>query len=398
MTIYILPENRDKFSKLVARASKHLESAPKITYSEPVEKTKITRHVWNDEDGCGVRKFKEVVTVIVVTIDEITSGDWVLVADVLFNESIVTMENAKYYGAIPAVYGLHYFKCDYCGHTHNNRAKSHIVYNTKTGEWKQIGTSCGKKMFKGGDICAFSVKLNEIIDISGGCFDYGFADWCNRVPEHSWKIAYSIDDIISRVVEYRKTISTEWEKAEKVDRGTWVGGSTNKLLEMGKCEPANTDYINAVKAFVGRLEGKKVVNFYGEIGDDFNGKIKTAFDAGYILKADFYTVFFAVKMYEDSISSGDWEKQVSVYKVGEKYAFVGCELITRDEYEDVYGRGWYCKFKTTGGIVITKTFSNWDGFESQFKNDNDTYSFKARVDYINAKNHTVKLGGRVSKL
>lgn len=401
MTVYIFPEMREKFLKLIARASKHLAVAPKVTVSGPVTKTKVTRHVWRDDDGVGERKIKEVVTVLEITIDEITSGDWVLVSDVLFNEGFLTMENGRYYANIPESLGLNYKKCDYCGHTHANRAKAHIVYNTVTGEWKQIGTSCGKKMFKGGDICRFTVELYKCVDISGGCMDFGFADWCAGVPDHSWKIAYNVDDVIARVVMYRKEVCAEWEKAERINRFERVGGTTEKLLSFRDVsrDEIPQSYIDAVKGFVARLESKPVLNGWGDVEDDFNGKIKAAFEPGYVLKSDFYAVFFAVKMYDDSLTIEDWKTRVSAtYKVGEKYAFVGCELVNKEYYEDVYGAGYFCKFTTTDGITITKTFSNWDGFDSQFRNENGTYSFMARVDYINNNKRTVKLGGRVSRI
>ena len=138
MTAYILPEFKEKFEKLINSASRHLERKPTITFSEPMTKTKHTYINWKCDGEHGQNKYKEVITVIEVTIDDITSGDWVLVANVFFKEGIVGMVSGKYYKDIPSHLGLDYAKCDYCGHTHPNRTKSHIVYNTKTGEWKQI--------------------------------------------------------------------------------------------------------------------------------------------------------------------------------------------------------------------------------------------------------------------
>lgn len=400
MTIYIFPENKDKFLKLVARATKHLSVAPQITVSGPVEKVRHTRHVWKDDDGMGYRDYKSTVTVLEITMDAITSGDWVLVANVYYNENVVTMENTRYFANIPAKYGLKYFKCDYCGHTHRNRTESYIVYNTVTGEWAQIGTTCGKKMFKAGDVCRFAVELRKVVDISGGCMDFGFNDWSARIPDHYWKKAYNVDDIIARVAMFRKEVSPEWEKAVQISRFERTGGTTEKLMAFRDVtrDEIPAEYIDAVKVFVAGLESKKVLNGWGDVEDDFNGKIKAAFEPGYVLKSDFYAVFFAVKMYDDSLTVGDWREQVAAYKVGEKYAFVGCALVAQEHYDGIYGSGDLCKFLTADGITITKSFSNWDGFESQFKNPDGTFTFKARVDFINEKKRTVKLGGRVGRI
>ena len=403
MTIYILPENKDKFLKAVARASKHLTVAPNITVSGPVEKTQKTFTVWNDEDGQGGRLYKQTVTVLEVTIDDITSGDWVLVADVLFNENIVTLENSKYFCSIPAGLGLDYFRCDYCGHTHKNRTKAHIVYNTVTGKWMQIGTSCGKKMFNEGDICAFTVKLYEVIDISCGCMEEDFGEWCKRIPDHYWKKAWSVQDVMARVVEYRKTVSPEWEKAERTNFGEYIGGTANGLLDIVNAPELPANYFESVKGFVSGLADDTKTEYDPYTGtpyicDGFNTKIKRAFENGFILKADFYTVFFSVKMYEESLTAEDWEKRVACYKVGEKCSFSGLTLVSREKYEDIYGSGYFVKFATADGIIITKSFSNWTGFEYQFKDKDGKYSFKARVDYINTKKRTVKLGGRVGRI
>lgn len=411
MTFYILPENREKFEKLVARASKHLAVAPTVTFSEPMQKTQRTTIAWKCEDERGIDRYTSVVTVLEVTVDDITSGDWVLVADVEYADGFVGMRNSKYYKDIPAHLGLDYIKCDYCGHTHPKRIREHIVYNTVTKEWKQIGTSCGKKMFEAGDICKFTVDLYKYIEQIFSCDpNEGWGGFCRSIPDNSWKKAYNIDSIVSAVLAYRKEVNPEWEKVYYEGEGrnaTKVPGTTTKLLEFFQ-ENANRltvdeVYCEKLRSFVSSLKNDDEIETDRYNGtqyrrEGFNSKIKSAFDAGYVLNQDFYTVFFAVKRYEESLTEGDWQKTAAQFTVGEKKEFRNLSLLSKDFYEDFYGNGWFCKFSSPDGVTITKTFSNFDGFDADFKNEDGTYSFIARVDYINDRKRTIKLGGRVSRI
>lgn len=402
MIAYIFPEMKDKFTKLVARASKHLSVAPTITYSEPMTKKKVTYTNWHIGGEHSTDKTVEFVTVIEVSVDDITSGDWILVANVFYKESVVGMVNAEHYKDIPANMGLRYTKCDYCGHTHPNRTRAHIIYNTVTGEWKQIGTSCGKKMFRSGDLCQFTVELYKVIEcVIGYCDGADWMGWCSRVPDHSWEVGYSIDSVIAAVVGYRKEVNPEWEKAYVLSNGERVNGTTHALrayYESRSDLVIDEAYCSKVRAFVDALPDDKWYNDYYERYEGFNYNIKRAFEAGYIKPVDLYTVFFAVKMYDESLTEGDWEKVAAQFKVGEKREFRSLTLESKTFYDDIYGSGWFCKFSTSDGVTLTKSFSNFDGFEAGFKNEDGTYSFAARVDFINNRKRTIKLGGRVSKI
>lgn len=411
MKFYILPEYRDKFEKQVKRASKHLTTAPSVTFSEPMEKERIDVMVWKDEDGVGRKKYKTMITVIEVTIDDITSGDWILVANVFYDEGIVGMCNAKHFKDIPAHFGLDYAKCDYCGHTHHNRNKAHIVYNTVTGEWKQIGTTCGKKMFENGDVCKFIVNLYNVFDISMGCSDDDWGGWCGRIPDHHCQIAYNVDELLAAVTGYRKDVNAEWEKTYWKGEGlnaTKVSGTTKKLLDYYQDHSdalvPDMEYNGKVRAYVATLpnddryddlDGLPQNNYMVE---GFKSGIKRAFEDGFVLNKDFCKVFFAVKMYEESLTKGDWEKQAAAYTIGEKARLAMAVLVEKWFYNDYYGSGWGAKFKTADGMVFQKSFSNWDGFENKFKNEDGTYSFQARVDYINNNKRVIRLGGPASKI
>ena len=402
MRVYILPELREAFEKKVKEASKHLACPPKMTFSEPMEKTKKTIVATKFEGEVDVRKYREVVTVIEVDMDEITSGDWVAVADVHYHEGIVGIVSSKYYKDIPEQFGLDYAKCDYCGGIDHDRKLSHIVYNTKTGEWKQIGSSCSKKMFNAGDICKFTIKLYEVFQQTLACVGDGeWGGWCGRVPDHSWQKAYNIDQIISAVVGYRKDVNPEWQKAERDNRGRKIGeGTTDLLLEYyaKRVEKLVIDeeYNKKVRDFVETLPDDHGYNEWeGETG--FNCKLKQAFEAGFIQNKDFYTAFFAVKMYEDSLTAPEFEEKVKGLEKGSYVDLVGAKLVDKFEDEGYYGWVTVARFEYNG-VMFSKSFSNWCSTEASYKKEDGKFYFSAPVDYINRKKREVRLCGSCRKL
>ena len=390
---------KEKFAKQVERASKHLEVAPIVTFSEPMMKKETT--IMNfGQDGC--HKNVRMVEVIEVDIEQITSGDWKLVADVLYHEGILGMVDAGLYKAIPKNLGLEYDRCDYCGHRHGNRKEASIVYNTKTREWMQIGTACGKKMFRCGDICKFFVDLYKIIDMCGGCSMEGFGGWCAKLPDTAWKQAFSIDSLIPAVVNYRKEFGVNWEKPvyeecgrklEKVKEGT-TELFKEKFVEGALNGEANMEYGKKVKAFVEALPYDMDLDGVNEEG--FNTKIKRAFENEYIQLFEIYTVFFAVQNYEDSLTAGDWDKVASRFHVDQYADINGAKVLSNEHYEDMYGGGWLFKFDC-GGVIFSKTFSTLAAAD-KFKGEDDTYSFSAKVYYINNRKREIKLGGRARKI
>lgn len=400
MKVYILPENKELFEKKFKQASKHLAVMPNITFGYVETKQKEILINWSCDGEHGVDKYKRVIDVIPVEIEEITSGDWVLVADVHYDEGIVGMVNSKLYKDIPSRFGLGYDKCDYCGHTHRNRVKAHIVYNTATGEWKQIGTACGKKMFEAGDICKFTIKLYEVFQQTIACVgDENWGGWCAKIPDHSWQKAYFIDSVIAAVVSYRKEVNPEWEKTYWENKYTKVPGTTTKLRDYFDSHEdfvIDAKYNAKVKAFVDTLVGGSKQDEWGDSELDFNGKIKVAFDDGYILPRDFYTVFFAVKMYEESLTRGDWDKVAAGFQVGQKVEIRNAKVVSKDFEEGCYGTAWFVKFDF-GGVILTKSFGHIGTLEN-FEQKDGTYSFMARVDYINNNKRTIRLGGRFSRI
>lgn len=399
MKVYILPDMREKFAKQVERASKHLEAKPKVTYSEPMMKRETTILNFRED---GVKKNVRMVEVIEVEIEEITSGDWKLVADVLYRDGIVGMVDAGLYKSIPERLGINYIKCDYCGHTHPNRKEASIVYNTKTGEWKQIGTTCGKKMFRGGDLCQFYISLYNVIDMCGGCTSEGFGSWCAKLPDNTWRQGYSIDCLIPAVVNYRREFNDKWEKPiyeevgrkwEKVKEGTteifkekFLSGALNGEVDNG--------FIQKVKSYVDSLPWDEWEDGINEEG--FNTKIKRAFENEYIQLFDIYTVFFAVKNYEESLTEGDWEATASKFPVGEWATLRGAKLTDKQVYDDIYGMVITATFEC-GGVTFRKDFSSMDTFEKKFKEEDGTYTFSAEVKYISDRKRYIGLGGRVKK-
>ena len=351
----------------------------------------------------GYQKSVRMVEVIEVDIEQITSGDWKLVADVLFHDGIITMVDASLYKNIPSHLGLDYAKCDYCGHKHSNRKEASIVYNTKTGEWMQIGTSCGKKMFRSGDLCKFFVKLYEIIDMCGGCSVEGFGGWCAGLPDLAWKRAFSIDSLIPAVVSYRKQFGEKWEKPvyeevgrklEKVKEGT-TEVFKEKFMEGLLSEGADASYVEKVKAYVASLPYDMDGDEINEEG--FNTKIKRAFENEFIQLFEIYTVFFAVKSYEESLTAGDWEATAAKFPVGEYAVLRGAKIVKKQMVETIYGDVLNVVFEC-GGVTFRKEFSSMATFEEKFKGEDGTYSFSARVKYISNRNRIIGLGGAVKRI
>lgn len=403
MKVYILPEFRESFQKKVAEASKHLACPPKMTFSEPMEKTKKTIVATKCDGEVDFKKYKEVVTVIEVDMDEITSGDWVAVADVHYHEGIVGMVSSKYFEDIPKQFGLDYAKCDYCGGIDHDRKLSHIVHNTKTGEWKQIGSSCSKKMFNAGDICKFTIKLYEVFQQTIACVgDEEWGGWCGRIPDHSWQRAYNIDEIVSAVVGYRKDVNPNWEKAERNSRGYKIGEGTTDLLlayyEKRVDELViDEEYNRKVREFVESLPDDHGYDDWLAEDTGFNWKLKKAFEDGFIQSKDFYTAFFAVKMYEDSLTAPEFEEKVKGMEKGSYIDLVGATLIERFECEGYYGWSTIAKFEYNG-VVFTKSFSNWSSTETSYKKEDGKFYFSAPIDYINRKKREVRLCGSCRKL
>ena len=397
MKAYIMPDKVAEFKKKALNASKHLEHEPKMTFSEPMLKEEVTIHNFGED---GYKKYKRMVEVVEVEIEDITSGDWKLVADVLYRDQIIAMVDAGLYKSIPENLGLTYMKCDYCGRKESERREAHIVHNTKTGEWKQIGTSCGKKMFRSGDICKYFLDLYKVIDMCGGCTSDGFGGWCARIPDTTWLQGFNIESLIPSVVSYRKKHGEKWERPIYDDRGYKLDEGTTGIFKSeflsGELDGEIDEAFNRkIKEYVNSLP----YDMYGEEIDDegFNTKIKRAFENEFIQLHEIYTVFFAIDKYERSLTIGDWHKLTECYKKGDYVDFIGATVIDKELVEGYYGWSHLVRFEYNG-VVFVKSFSNWDSTERSYKREDGKFYFSAPIDYVNDYKREIRLCGSCRKL
>lgn len=392
MKVYILPSEKDKFVHKLSLMSKHLEKMPRVEFSEPKWMKKKTT-VIHDKGWGGIGKEIETIEVIEVTIEDIEQGQWVLVADVFYKEGIVAMLSHKYFKDMPTKFGLDYKACDYCGKNHPNRTKAHVVFNPTTGEWKQIGSTCVSKMFGSEYLNSFTVQLYKVVEVCSGCMDPDLlGGWMARIPDHSWQKAYSVDALLPVVKGYRDEVDKQWKKS-------WFNTETRHK------EPGTTDFLwDYYYENVSRFEldeglSKAVRGFVSSLGDDeFNRDIKQAWEDQYIQKWEIYKVFFALKMYEDSLTVGQWENQKAAFVVGEKINLLNVSVVKKEEGRDEYGYFTYITFKNKEGVLFSKSFTSTSALEIDCKNPDGTYSFSAKCVHIDDRKRMVKLGGRISRI
>ena len=392
MKVYILPSEKDKFVHKLSLMSKHLEKMPRVEFSEPKWMKKKTRVIY-DKGWGGIGKEVETIEVIEVTIEDIEQGQWVLVADVFYREGIVAMLSHKYFKDMPTKFGLDYKACDYCGKNHSNRTKAHVVFNPTTGEWKQIGSTCVSKMFGSEYLNSFTVQLYKIVEVCSGCMDPDLLNgWMARIPDHSWQKAYSVDALLPVVKGYRDEVDKQWQKS-------WFNTETRHK------EPGTTDFLwdyyyeNASRFELDEGLSKAVRGFVSSLADDeFNRDIRQAWEDQYIQKWEIYKVFFALKMYEDSLTVGQWENQKAAFVVGEKINLLNVSVVKKEEGRDEYGGFTYITFKNKEGILFGKSFTSTRALENDCKNPDETYSFSAKCVYIDDRKRMVKLGGRISRI
>lgn len=378
MVIYILPSNVEKFTKKVDRATRHLTHKPNVQFSEPKLMTKRTIV----DSYQGRRTYKEAIQVVEVTIDNITSGDWVPVANVFHREGIVAMVDRDLYSQIPSQYGCSYTMCDYCGRSHRDRVESHIVYNTATKEWKQIGTSCGRQMFHQGDLCSFMVKLGEYIKECGGCMDYEFDNWCDR-PDHSWEKVFTIDTMLQAVKQFREDGNTAWVKSYYDSWNEKCGTTVDFKIWLDKHEIGEVDqeYVDKVKGYVAGLAES-----------DFTGSLKKIFNSELIRPFEVFAPFFAIKMYEESLTKGDWDEAVKDIKAGQPMTFQGVDVKVEMMNNWDGSVTWKAEIDTDN-VTYVKWLSGPSVME-KYRNQDGTYSFSADVRRVDSRRREVYLGGR----
>lgn len=393
MEVFIWPNQVEFFRHKVALMSKHLPRMPKIEFSEPFWAKQYINTIDRDYEGRKVlNRTRNQIQVVKVTIEEIKSEGWILVADIRHKEGITGMVSSKYFSQIPKKFGLDYKVCDYCGKSHSNRTLSHIIYNENTGEWKQIGSTCVSKMFGNDYLNQFVIQMNKVVDLAKGCYcGDDFDNWLSSAPDHSWQIAYKVEDILPFVFEYRKQINSNWEKVYWDDNNERVPGTTDKLWDFYASRKdeikENPVLYCQVLDYVNNLESS-----------EFNDSIKDSFRDGYILWKEVFKVFFAVKMYEDSLTEGDWQEKTKDFEYGKPILLKNVEFVSSEYFwDDYYRTGSYdVTFKNADGIVFLKSFSSTNAYE-KFKNADGTYTFSCPCGRIDNRRRQVILKGRCSK-
>lgn len=401
MTVYITPDKVEEFQKKFNNMVRHFEKQPKVEFSEPKMVDQITYTIINNGWGYygdgrgGHKRTKKVINVIEVTIDEIGQGDWILVADVFYKEGVIKMVSNEHFKNIPIQFGLEYSKCDYCGKIHSNRNKAHIIYNVKTGEWKHIGTSCANKMFEVGKyMSSFTIQLYKLVEEKfGGCCDEMlFKSWISSQPDHYFQDTLAIDWVIPVVVDYRKNVSTLWEKSSyDYEAHCKVPGTTDFLNE----------HFNKISDLVNVDENynKRIKDFIQNLPEgEFNNSIKSSFECEYLQRFEIFKVFFAVKMYEDSLTVETWEGIKKKYPIGECVEIKNGQAQQWTENYGFYGLSWLLVVKDENGQMFCKSVSNQYTFMDKFCNDEGKYNFSAKVTGFDDRRRVVILGGTAKKI
>lgn len=390
MTIYILPDKVDAFKKKLNRMISHLEIKPFVTYSEPTQHKITDLHIYN-KGWDGRRKNVYFLDLIEVSIDGVCQDDWIMVATVFHQEGITQMINTELFKHKPAEFGSNYYKCDHCGRKESRRNTSHIIFNVKTNEWRQVGSTCVNKMFNNGKYLAeFTINLFNCIEENFGCCADNLSSFWGRIPDHYYQQAISVKDLVHCVKDFREAGNTRWNKPEYEGGRKVANGTTTDLNDF-----YNT-WIDNPK--IDNVFYKAVAEFVKGLDDEseFNANIKKAFEAEYIARHEVYIPFFAVKMYLESLNPFDKQCEQQGIKVGEKVAIEG--KIVRRVWEDSYYGGYLVitiRDNKTGLDFVKETSS--PGVFDKYSDDNENVKFTSSVGYINVRKQYIKLSGRISK-
>jgi hypothetical protein len=303
---------------------------------------------------------------------------------------------------MPKEFGLNYTKCDYCGKSHIARTESHVVYNPNTNQWMQVGTACVNKMLNDGKyLSSFIYKVDKIIKVYDGCYSENLGVWCGGKSINIFSQAININAVIPVVAEYRKT-QQNWVKVcyEQTPYGSEkVPGSTDHIAVMLRNiseYPVDEQYNKTIFDFVKNLEAKT----------DFVKEIKQAFEAEYINLYEVSKVFFAIKMYDDSMKVDTFTPAVQANGIeyGIKYNVTGKIEYTQlvDNYdEDGYLPYWapaqyteyYIRDTKSGLLFMVKS----DTIKKFYVNDEIGYSFIVNVGCVSNRKEIIYTKGRLSK-
>lgn len=398
MNFYILPANRKQVENKLNAMVKHFTVKPTITFSQP-KPVDCTRYIVEYE-GSYCNRYT--LDLIEVNIDYVVANDWVLVASIYHRDGIVTKVSDEYFKNMPKEFGLNYTKCDYCGKSHIARTESHVVYNPNTNQWMQVGTACVNKMLNDGKyLSSFIYKVDKIIKVYDGCYSENLGVWCGGKSINIFSQAVNINAVIPVVVEYRKT-QQNWVKVcyEQTPYGSEkVPGSTDHIAVMLRNiseYPVDEQYNKTIFDFVKNLEAKT----------DFVKEIKQAFEAEYINLYEVSKVFFAIKMYDDSMKVDTFTPAVQANGIeyGVKYNVTGKIEYTQlvDNYdEDGYLPYWapvqyteyYIRDTKSGLLFMVKS----DTIKKFYVNDEIGYSFIVNVGCVSNRKEIIYTKGRLSK-
>ena len=171
--MYSIPNN--KLEKLEKIITKYQKKGANITFEKRGEVTeKGTLYVMDHIHHC---QFDEPIDVkctqVFVEGSYIING-WQFVGTIEFTElgNIIRLADSSFEGKVPARY-LHTPKiCEHCGKI-RNRKDTYLIYNSETGEFKQVGSSCLLDYTQGldADKCADIMScLNKVLELSNKDF------------------------------------------------------------------------------------------------------------------------------------------------------------------------------------------------------------------------------------
>jgi len=406
MDFYISPDQREKVEKKINLMLKKFEHKPTVTFSD-VQQVVRTTVIDFGEDG--VQRNSTKINAIHVEISDVTLGEWTLVATVDYQRDMLIICNDKMFKYIPEQYGLKYKKCDHCGSVHEYRIESHILYNTVTSEWMQVGSTCVNKVINGGKyLNGFIIKLYEAIKFYGGCDDMGWSSGGWRPSNRYMMEGIRVKDAFECCLSYMEENGEVWQKS------IWDGcekicDSTNThLMNWFKKNEKNRKQDDALfesvkKYFLGMERGE--TDEYNE--PTLTQQIIDAFENDFIALCELYVAWFAISIYKKHIESADYENLIKSKGIekGMKIDICGT-LLTTNRVEDEYAVGSYYgrpiyyyevsfEDKNTG-LVFKKNVSSVDVIE-KFKCEDGLYRFNADVKYLSLRNCYVGLGGRLRK-
>lgn len=402
MEFYISPETRTNVENKLNKMFKHLSEKPQISFS-PVEKIIKTTIIDQGCDGHSIKRCK--INAIRVEISDIKTGDWTLVATVQYGEQRILMSDSRFFKNIPEKYGLDYLKCDHCGSTHTRRIESHIMYNQKTGEWMQVGSTCVNKMINDAKyINGLAIKLYDLVSLVGGC---GEEDWFSGGWRPSYKYLHEgiyFEEGMEYCLSYMKKHGNVWQKSVW-DYGRKIADGTNDDLIRYMKDPdsektIDQDLLNSVRNYYMGME-RGVDDPYD--GPNLTQKIIDAFNDDFITLNELYIAWFAINNYKNHISSASFKERIDNLGItkGTEYEFCG-NLECFNKFETYNWRGeetfaWTAIFKDDNtGLIFTKDVSDKMTVEKYLCEDGK-YRFNATVKYISYNKQQIAFGGRLRK-